>query len=146
MSIPNIDFLAKLLTFLGLAISIGSGYYTLGEYNKLKEDEAQMERQSVISQKTGANLMKLVSERFKSADSLVKQKTSILNDILAGTKKLNEMKPELNKLDSEINRADSEFNYAFATKKQFDSLATELDISTELHKRKENIFKRDFNA
>jgi len=123
MSIPNIDFFGKLLTFLGLAVIILSAYYLFGEYTKLRDSNLRYYKASFLSSEQVKKLGELHTDHKNQLRLLLEKNDTIINDLKKDPNNYPLIKNQLKSTENEMRLINLEFDRNFEKEKGlFDSL------------------------
>ncbi len=134
MSIPNIDFFGKLITFIGLAIAVISGLFIYTEYGKAKAMSQQLSKDALIINSNSAKKI--------SADSIytnqIKQRSVQLSNLITELKEkkadVEYVKNKANHLNKEIDSTHRAYESNRLTlTRSLDTLNTNYDVEKEIY-------------
>lgn len=142
MSIPNIDFFAKLITFLGLSIVVISGLFLYTENNKLKENEFAYVKNNFAIQEMLGNFKEMQENQKSKMSELVAKLRAIHQARDSGLFDNKIMQEKTIEFDKEYAQTNQFYEKLYSTERRsFDSLARVNSIEEKVFMTKKAYFK-----
>jgi hypothetical protein len=147
MNIPNIDFFGKLITFIGLAGCIATGFFVFREYIKIGETFQQLQQNGIIITNTTNKFKAAQSDYIIENEKIDSQKNIIISSLGNAKNDIKFLNSQLEILqqDKEANRL--KFNSVIPIYNSFiDSATNNYNIQNAVFSKRMENYSLDFDT